>query len=169
MEDSFTEDTPVAEKGSGDSFVEDSFVADVPEKKNSTSQSQSGSGTSKSMAEAVGFGAPSTTKINTPFVQQIKKDNVKQLDLDKSEMLKQGMAKALRENPSPVYKEHYIKALKDRGYNEDALNHYAYQLENQPMVEDKNIDLSQQQEGDLTPVEAEKLLYEQSPAGKETK
>ena len=102
------------------------------EKKKDVSPSKSVSGTSKSMAEAVGFEAPSTSeeKIKVPYVNQIKQDNIVKHDLAKSDLLKQGMAKDLVSNPSPIYKEHYIKTLVDKGYDKDALESFATAVEN---------------------------------------
>ena len=112
-------------------FNPDAYLAEG-EKKKDVSPSKSVGGTSKSMAEAVGFEAPSTSeeKIKVPYVNQIKQSNIVKHDLAKSDLLKQGMAKDLIASPSPIYKERYIKTLVDKGYDKDQLESFAAAVEN---------------------------------------
>ncbi len=121
MEDSFKEDSFVEEKKGGDSFVEDSFEADVPEKKNSAPLPlKSDSGISESMGEVLGYEARSIGKI--------KQNNAKAVDFEKSNILKQQMAKDLSTNKSPAYRKKYIETLSAKGYDADALQQFANSL-----------------------------------------
>lgn len=131
----------------------------LDEKKNSIPDSSNGgniTGTESPVSDP-----PSTSKI--------KQDNIQKLDLAKSEQLKQGMAKSFAENPSPIYKEHYINKLASLGYDKGALNQFASSLEKQPGIENKNIDLSKQSETDPnsgnSEAQAEQQHFEQSAAG----
>lgn len=64
-----------------------------------------------------------------PSTLKIKEDNVQKLDLAKSDLLKQGMMKDLSQNPSPVYKEHYINKLASLGYDKKQLDDFAKSIE----------------------------------------
>jgi hypothetical protein len=94
--------------------------AEVVEKKNSISQSNSDSGTSELTDVPSGYADRSIGKI--------KQDNTQALNLDKSNVLKEQMAKDLTANNSPVYKQHYIDALHKKGYDKNALNQFADSL-----------------------------------------
>lgn len=64
-----------------------------------------------------------------PSTSKIKQDNVQKLDLAKSDLLKQGMVKDLSQNPSPIYKEHYINKLASLGYDKKQLDDFAKSIE----------------------------------------
>jgi tetratricopeptide (TPR) repeat protein len=125
-------------------FNPDAYLAEG-EKKKDVSPSKSVGGTSKSMAEAMGFEAHSTSeeKIKVPYVNQIKQSNIVKHDLNKSMTLKQGMAKDLISNPSSTYKDSYIKTLKNQGYDEAALTDWANSVEeNKKTLEDNSAKLN---------------------------
>ncbi len=100
------------------------------------SPSSSAGGTSASTENPSGYAPHSTS--SEPFtiapaqaIEKIKQQNKKQLNLDKSDALKQKMASDLMANPSAAYKASYLNALEKQGYDRIALEGFASNLENQ--------------------------------------
>lgn len=86
----------------------------LDEKKNSISDSSNGgniTGTESLVSDP-------------PSISKIKQDNIQKTNLAVSDILKQDMAKSFSQNPSPVYKEHYINKLASLGYDKDALRQF---------------------------------------------
>ena len=62
-------------------------------------------------------------------VSKIKDENIKRLDFQKADILKQQMEKDLAENPSPAYRKQYIETLAKKGYNKKELEQFNVQPE----------------------------------------
>jgi hypothetical protein len=58
-------------------------------------------------------------------ILKIKDENIKRLDIEKSDILKKKMADDLMENDNPAYTQKYVEKLSSMGYDKKAVSEYA--------------------------------------------